>query len=57
MTLQQAAQVAAYLAREFGVVDAQGRTGRGGVGGLIDLSRIEPAFVALVCAHSIYLLY
>ncbi len=51
LTQHQAADVAAYLAREFGLVDALGHTGRGGVGGLIDLSRIEPAFVAMVHAN------
>ena len=52
LTLHQASQVASYLAREFGLVDALGNTGRGGIGGLIDLSRIEPAFVGMVRANA-----
>ena len=31
LTLHQAGEVSAYLAREFGLVDAEGHTGRGGV--------------------------
>ena len=52
LTLHQAGEVSAYLAREFGLVDAEGHTGRGGVGGLIDISRIQPAFVSTVQANS-----